>query len=248
MTLTRQNRTIAILALIVFSILSYKYFQNKNESPATESESEVSENVDQEQESAQESMGDEVSTSTTLLNNQPATEQQKVFGMILSDVADCLDLKIADIETTPEIRLDSLSRAFQSDFGQSSYEADRWMNWHLRMRDGKERRIRLENAESDDGKMTRELKYFTVDRDGQPSTIDMDDDKSVNPSDDVLDQLLKEGDVFYKERAAFVVFPNGERIEYLEKNGTLSEIEIIKGDRYYRCSDISERDSCQCVR
>ncbi len=248
MALNRQNRTIAILAVIVFSVLAYLFFKDSSPKIEEGSEAEQTEEVIEENVATQENMGDQVTGTTLLPTNPVDTEEQKTFGLIIGDIADCLDLKISELDGSPEVKLDSLTEVFQSELGQASFQADRWQNWHMRMRDGKERRIRLEISENDEGKVTKELKYFSVDREGQPSTIEQDDEKSLNPSDETLDQLLKEGEVFFKERAAYVVFPNGERIEYLEKDGTLSEIEIIKGDRYYRCGNISERDSCQCIR
>ena len=60
--------------------------------------------------------------------------------------------------------------------------------------------------------------------------------------------MLKEGDVFFKEKAGYAAFAGGEHVEFIEKNGTLNEIEFQKGDRFYRCQGFKSRESCQCVR
>jgi hypothetical protein len=121
------------------------------------------------------------------------------------------------------------------------------MEWHLRTPEGHERRLRLEITENDEGKVGRELHYFNLSSEGQSNPVELEPDKSGNPTDDVINQMLKEGEVFYKEKAAMAFFPNGERVEYVEKNGDLSEFEFFKENKQFRCHDVLVPESCQCL-
>jgi cytoskeletal protein RodZ len=175
-------------------------------------------------------------------------DEQKNFQLILNDIASCFDLKSTTSADAAPVAIESIINFVQTDLGPATNQSDRWMTWNIRNQDQGERRLRLEITEDDDGKRVRELKYYAIDKDGAPIPMELPPEKSENPSDETVNQMLKEGEVFYKEKAAYVDFSGGEHIEYIEKNGTLSEIEFQKGDRYFRCQAFKARESCQCVR
>jgi hypothetical protein len=120
------------------------------------------------------------------------------------------------------------------------------VNWHLRTPEGQERRLRLEITETDEGKIGRELHYFSVGANGQLNPIELEQDKANNPSDDVISEMLKEGSVFSKERAAVAFFPNGDHIEYVEKDDELSEIVYYKESPRFQCPSVKMPQNCQC--
>jgi hypothetical protein len=169
------------------------------------------------------------------------------YALSMDRLAACFQMRDSALAENPPLKIESLHSKFQSELGPVAHQSDRWMEWHLRTPEGRERRLRLEINESDDGKVVRELHYFTEAKDGVLNPLELDPSKAINPTDDVINQLLKEGEVFYKERAAVSFFPNGERVEYLEKNGDLSEVEFFKENKQFRCPDILVPETCQCI-
>ncbi len=245
MAIKTQNKTLGVFALITLIILALVLFrEGKMTSFLSSKNSELAEKdaslVKQEQ------MGDQVNSGAG--DDLKMTESQKNFAQIVGDLSDCLDIKSSNEASKAAVQIETLIQRYQGELGPVSHQSDRWMNWHMRNPEGKERRLRLEITENDVGKIDRELHFYSVDREGLPVPIEIDAVKSRNPSDEVINQMLKEGEVFHKERAAFVVFPGGERLEYVEKNGLLSEIEFIKNERIFRCNNLEARENCQCIR
>ncbi len=256
MAIRKQNRTLLILVVFILLILGYVLFREGKLNSLFGMQSDTESNSDENKASGQDQMGDQLKDQNGELGNQDQApvaanelennEMQKSFKQILVGMAECLDIKSPQASGPIAVQVETLFQQFQGELGPVSHQADRWMNWSLRNREGKERRLRLEITENDEGKIGRELHYFAVDRDGQPEPLEIEAEKANNPSDETVSQMLKEGEVFYKERAAFALFPGGERLEYVEKNGELSEIEFIRGEKYYRCQDLKSQDSCQC--
>lgn len=245
MAIKKQNRTLIIFVIVTLVILGY-VLNREGKLADLFGIGEVKEEGLDRPASDQDSMGDQVGGSS--VDAAQRIENQKAFAQILGDLSECLDIKSPEASGEAPVELETLLQQFQGELGPINHQSDRWMNWHLRNNEGKERRLRLEITENDEGKIGRELHYFAVDRDGQPLPIEIEPEKANNPSDDIVNQMLKEGEVFYKERAAYVVFPGGERAEYVEKNGELAEIEFVKGEKFYRCNNLKARENCQCVR
>lgn len=247
MAIRKQNAALLIFVVIVLAGLGYilvkegKLSQFYSEQAVDEEGNPIpSAEVDE-----QSTLGDSVDSS---LGSPGTIEDQKTFAVILDDLSECLDIKSAGASEAAPVGIDSIISLYQSELGAAKGPSDRWMNWHLRNRDGKEKRLRLEVKEDDNGHTLRELHYFSVDRSGQPTSIELEDDRRDNPSDEVINSMLREGEVFYKDRSSYVTFSSGERIEFVEKNGELSEIEFIKGESFFRCGDLESRENCQCTK
>jgi hypothetical protein len=193
-----------------------------------------------------ESMGDPVPSDSPA--SAAKIEAQKSFAQILMDLGDCFGLKTPQSSDEAPVSVETLLLHLQSELGPPSRQIDRWMSWHFHNREGRERRLRLEITETDTGTMKRELHLFAVDRDGQPVPLELDEEKSENPSDEVVNQLLHEGDVFFKEKAGSIEFPNHERIEFVETDGALSEMEFVRGDSLFKCTNLKMREACSCVK
>ncbi len=248
MQMKTQNRTLLVVVgfalLILFGILYQQgVFERGTKPGGIEVTDENKNNLPEPQ---QEMMGDPVKDPATL--NQISLDDQKMFQLILTDLSNCFDLKTTSMVDSSPVTIESILSHTQEDLGPTTRQVDRWMNWHLHAQGGAERRIRMELNELDGGKVVRLLKYFAVDKEGLPIPVEIPAEKSDNPSDEVVNQMLKEGDVFYKEKAATAHFSAGEHIDYIEKNGTLAEFEFQKADRYFRCQNFKSRESCQCVR
>lgn len=250
MAIRKQNRSLLIFVAIVLAGLGYlliregKMSELYTDGKAVGTAAVVAEDANVLHEQGE--LGAVASTSEQ--SSLQITEKQKAFAVILDDLSECLNIKTGRASGSSPVSVETILSSYQSELGAINSQSDRWVNWHLRNRDGKERRLRLEVKEDESGRPSRELHYYAVDRGGELSAIELPDDRSQNPSDDTIMTMLREGEVFFKDRAAFAVFSGGERIEYVEKNGELSEIEFIKGDSFFRCADLSSRENCQCTR
>ena len=243
MAIKRHNRTIWILAAVIFLLVIAFLMRDgrlqellANKSDAS-SETRPANNEEQ--------FGDQV--SELIQDSAQKFEGKKKYLLTLDKLGACFQMHGAALSDEIPLQIETLYQKFQEELGPVAHQADRWMDWHLRTPDGRERRLRLEITETDEGKIGRELHYFSVSRDGQPTPLELAADKTDNPSDEVINQMLKEGEVFEKERAAVSFFSNGERVEYIEKNGDLSEIEFFKETRQFRCQNILIPETCQCI-
>jgi hypothetical protein len=245
MAIHKHNRTIWILAAVIFLLVLVfllrdgrlqELITQKEQLTAVDTSGTV---VNEEQ------FGDKV--SEMMQESAQKFEGKKKLAQSLDKLGACFQMAGATQIEAPSLQIESLYQKFQDDLGSVAHQSDRWMEWHLRTPEGHERRLRLEITESDGGKVGRELHYFNMSRDGQSNPVELEPEKSGNPSDDVINQMLKEGEVFYKERAAMAFFPNGERVEYVEKNGDLSELEFFKENKQFRCHDVLVPETCQCL-
>lgn len=236
MAIRKQNRTIWVLAAVPIVLLVI-YLVREGElkrlfSSTQNGESKISAEAPETQ------FGDQVQS----------TDPDAIlkFQETLDLMAKCFQISGSDLPESSPVEISTLLKKFQGDIGPVSQEADRWVNWHLRTRDGQERRLRLEITETDEGKVGRELHYFAVGSSGQPVPIELDPDKATNPTDEVISEMLKEGAVYSKERAAVAFFSNGERIEYVEKDGQLYEVQFFKEDLHFQCANVKMPQNCQC--
>jgi hypothetical protein len=244
----KQNRTLVIVFVFVLGLMVVVLKQGGILKPG---ENSVAIEVNDPSKAggadpAQESLGDPVQEHSE--SNALRGDEERIFSLIVTDLNNCFEFKNFTLPPSLPVTIESILNSVQSELGPAANQADRWMNWHLKNKEGVERRVRLEITEGDEGKIVRELKYFAVDKEGLPVPMNLPPEKKDNPTDETLNSMLKEGDVFYKEKAAYAVFSGGARVEFVEKNGQLSELEFQKGDRYFRCQNLKLRDSCQCVR
>lgn len=240
MAIRKQNRTIWVLAAVILVLLLIFLVRDGRLSEALlETEDQPVDATTSQ--SLEEQFGDKV-----LGDGSTKGPDQQKFQETLNRLAQCFQVSGATLPESSPIQIETLFQKFQADFGPVSHQADRWVNWHLRTREGKERRLRLEITESDSGQIGRELHYFAVDRTGLPTPIELEPEKAMNPSDEVINQMLKEGEVFTKEKASVAFFPNQARVEYVEKDGQLSELEFYMNEHQFRCHDVKVPENCQC--
>lgn len=248
MAIRRQNRALLIFVAVILLLLGFSLFRegkfsSKKDEPVNPTPTTMIENNP---------------TSAAALGNPPAavetqpdaqhTEKQRAFAQIQGDLAECFGYKTGQPSASSPISLDAMILQFQSELGPVAHQTDKWVDWHLRSEDGDEKRMRLEISENDDGTIRKELHLYAMGRGGQPVPVELDPAQAMNPSDQVLNAMLRDGEVFLKEQAGSVVFPNGERLDYVQKNGELSEIEFVKGEKFFQCQDLGHREQCQCMK
>lgn len=255
MAIKKQNKALLIFVLLVllslFMVLSREGKINHqgfmDSIVDTESQQTPSEKLEDPSDEISQ-FGDPVERAQSAGPDQKDNSNQMAFKQIIEDLGECLNLKASEISPDAVAGIETIILSLQTELGPPSQQHDRWMNWNYKTSQGYERRLRLEVIESDSGILARELYNYALDRHGDAVPIDLPESMSVNPSDDVISEILKGSEVFSKERAALVIFPGGERVEYLERNEKLSELEFSKGDSYFRCSNLTARESCSCIQ
>ncbi len=238
MAIRKQNRTIWALAAAVFVVLVSVMVSDGRFMDALISNSQVTGDLP----SAIEQFGDRFVDPT----EESPSDSRGQFRDILNQMSTCFELPSTETELNVMPTAAGLVQKLENDFGPISHQKDRWMQWHLRTREGKERRLRLEIIESDDGQMRKELTYYGVDRQGQPTSLELSPEMATNPNDEVISQMLKEGEVFLKESSAIAHFFSHEKVEYTDRNGELVEFEVFKGDRRFGCRDAQVPATCLC--
>lgn len=183
-------------------------------------------------------------------SNQPESSQaeKQNFSIFLKQMSDCLKLKL-QVPDLSSPQLETLLQLASQEYGAPTFQ-DRWMNWHIHNQEGQERRIRLVIDPDGTGGSGRELRYYAVDSEGLPVPIPFPTEnvQTHNPSAEVINSLLKEGEVFYKEKASSATFNNGLSMQYTEKNDMITEFEANFGNVYFKCSNIkSPLEGCRCL-
>lgn len=191
-----------------------------------------------------ESAGDPIDTRSSA----SVREAQLAFGQVMQDISDCFEMKSVEPGKEFAVNVEAFLDEVQPSWGPATKQGDRWMSWHLKTKEGREKRYRLEIIETEEGAMKRQLQLFHVDRDGIPVGVELPDNESENPTDEALNQILKDGDVFYKEQAGYLEFSEGERVEYLMADNTLVELEVVRGETIFKCSSLKARESCTCTK
>jgi hypothetical protein len=243
-----SKRNLIILAVAVL-LIGFGYYCSRDNAPSETVASEESE----EQTVNQENLGQDESEKTEpVLNMGPDktvqdSEAKRIFAMVVEDMGQCLEIKAPEAQADVAVDLQTVVLQFQSDLGPGA-QNNKWQSWVIKTPNGKERRYRLDEKIDFDGALFKEIEGIEIAEEGAPVPIVIDADKSINPSQEVIDKLLSEGNVTGSERAGFVTFQGGERLDYIERNGQLSEVEFVRGDRFFRCGNILDRSSCQCMR
>jgi hypothetical protein len=248
----KQNRALGFLLLFAFFVVGMILFRNGDFLGAAKPSPLVTD-VKLTPSTTEETMGDPVSDETKPgvrpnLPPNPADAvanalEKKNFVEAMRAMATCLQMKTA-LPAAVSADPDSFLAILQSEWGAPNL-TDHWMAWHFRNHEGVEHRLRLDVVEGGGGS-GRELHYFTVDREGLPIPLELENVQTHNPSDEVINGILKEGDVFHKEKSVGGVFPGGETVEYTEKNDALDAVEVHHANKTFHCLTAPAAKTCVC--
>jgi hypothetical protein len=191
-------------------------------------------------------------TSTPAVAGAEVTPEEKTerqtFAKIMDEMRDCLEMSRTGFGEDNPVTVETMTSQVAQDFGQANGQGDRWYSWKLNTPGGEERLLRLDYFEDELGNPQREMHYFVVRSETDVIPLDLPPDKSLNPPDEFIRGTLGDGNVSYLERARYSTFPSGERVDFVEKNGKLAEIEVTRGEHFFRCDNIKDKQSCHCVR
>jgi hypothetical protein len=224
--MTTQNRALGFIFFFVLVVLTIVFFQTKDLFDVKD-KGEPALGLSQEQ------MGDLANQEETFIKN-------------LEGLNKCLGLKMSIPEKLP-VNISTIFSLVQPELGPQS-TADRWINWHMRDKEGKEKKLHLEITEGDQGQTTKELQAFYHDQSGNWVPHDLDKSLALNPKDETISQMLKDGEVLFKEKASISLFSGGARIEYTERDGNLSEFEFFKEQSSFHCNLRLAQNQCKCLK
>lgn len=178
-----------------------------------------------------------------------------------SDIIDALHLclgfsnelepDVVDKPLPEPVRILSLDEAIveiEKSLGPPVTQGDLWTNWILRLPEGLDRRIHLEIVENAQGKMQQNLSVFQMDQSGKATRVQLPDEQRTNPKFTVITEMLNAGEVLRKETSKYFQYANGERLEIVEADGRPAELEVVKGEIFFRCDEMKSPESCTCIR
>jgi hypothetical protein len=168
------------------------------------------------------------------------------FGPHLQEIGKCLSITNT-LNEAAKPSLADLQSSMQSTFGEMINMTSDWKNTHITLPSGEKRRVRIELEAKDDEPITRHLQYYSVDAEGLPVPIPLTPEQETNPSDTFLAGLESEGEVTLQEEAHRGFYPSGVEVYYVERNGSLAEIEMNYHGKSVRCQDLDKPQGlCNC--
>jgi hypothetical protein len=195
-------------------------------------------------------MGNDSTAATGMLaatgNASAAPTPQQLLGPHLKKIGECLGINNT-LNDSAELSFAALDASVQNELGGLMDKNLDWKNVHVTLSNGEKRRIRLEvEGVGEEGSVMR-LKYYSVDKEDLPVPIPLPEDQASNPSETYIASLEGDGEITLKEEAHRGVYTKGSELYYVERNGALSEVEIIHQGRSVKCQDLqSAQGTCNC--
>lgn len=171
----------------------------------------------------------------------------RAFPEVLKSLGTCFDIRNQISADQIEPSVAQLVDSLRGELGDAVADYEDWSNEHVTLPNGEQRRLRLENSADANGVPGRYLRYFKIDREGLPEPILLPPEQTQNPSEEVLNSLRGEGKRSLFERSLRSYFQNGEEVMTVEKNGYITELDMAKGNKTFKCSNVnSPQPNCRC--
>lgn len=251
----RKNFILLVVGVVGLAIILY-FVSPLSRSDANHSEDQVTEEIPPEslQPVAQ------APAETETAGNQPVTQTNtnqlaglnpavmKIFSQKLRDLGSCLETQNNVPGDELEPNLQTLIDSVRGEWGESVINTEDWMQVEMETPEGERRRMRVEMDFDTDTQVQRKLKLMTVSADGQTTPIPVSDDQAIEPSESLIASLEAGNKILSKEKFERIYFQNGEEIVAKQKDGFLTEIEVNKGPKSFKCTKLTEESTdCQCL-
>lgn len=169
-----------------------------------------------------------------------------LLGPHLRKIGECLGINNA-LNDSAELSFSAFDASVQNELGGLMEQNLDWKNIHLTLPNGEKRRIRMEVEAVSEESSGMRLKYYGVDSEDLPVPLPLPEDQSLNPSETFVASLEGEGQITLREEARRGVYTKGSELYYVERNGALSELEIIHHGKSVKCQDLqSPQGTCNC--
>lgn len=178
----------------------------------------------------------------------PSTATQKMFAQNLRALGQCLETQnsIPGDELEPTLR--TLVDSIRGEWGESVISTEDWMQVEMETPEGEKRRIRVEMDFDNETQVQRKLKFVTLEPNGETRPIAVPEEQAVEPSDSLIASLESGNKVLNREKFERVYFQNGEEIVARQANGFITELEVNRGNKSFKCSGVNqESPTCQCL-
>ena len=179
---------------------------------------------------------------------QEAPHLQENFTQALAGLQTCFSFSTSLEFSDGDSSLEAWKGALRPELGDIVLEAEDWTNTHLVLANGEKRRIRIESEMGNDNRITKKLKYASVDKDDLPVPINLPEEQTTEPSETFISSLEKEGQVTMTEKAERLYYSDGTEIMTVQRNNTVSEIEITKSGKSFHCWNMDQSThQCDCL-
>lgn len=227
--MNRHNRSLAFIFLFILVILGIILYQSRNYLMGTLAyEKSI---VEPQKTISQEQMG--------------IKEAQLPFLEILKGMSACLQYE-ANIPNDLTANIESILLVLQPVYGPQTLK-DKSMQWDLRGKDGSEKKLHLNLISDDEGKMIKQLEVYSVDIRGTEVKLELDPEKTKNPTDEYINTFLKDVEVLQKLKTSTAEFTNGVVLTYQEHENEIVNFEITKDQNTFHCQSLKSADNCQCL-
>lgn len=167
------------------------------------------------------------------------------FGSALQAMTSCLKLPAAG-GGSADPTLDNWVNAVRSELGEPVIQTEDWNNIEIRTAAGETRIIRVEMDYSGEERIVRRLSYTKFGPQGKSEEIPLDTQQTEDPSETFIASLEGDGQVVAREKSQRIYFGTGEEIVVTEKNGRVTEIEMSRNGRNFKCTGADTSARCQC--
>lgn len=136
----------------------------------------------------------------------------------------------------------------EKELGPAMMQGDLWTDWIVKLPEGMDRKIHLENIEDETGRIQQNLSLFQIDQSGKASRVLLTETEERNPDMAMISNLLNEGEIHRKESSRYYQYARGERLEVIELDGQPTELEIVRDEIFFRCDRLESTKNCTCIR
>lgn len=178
------------------------------------------------------------------------SDQEKIkryFATAVKNMVQCLNiddnLSVESLDPSPEY----IEDYFKNIYGGVISKSTQWSNTYLKLNNGEERRIHQELELNEQKIAEKKLKYFAIEKDGSPLALEVPHDQQINPSEQYINTLLNDGEIYLTENNIILFYENGAELNYIERNGKIMDFEIHNNGTGYKCSGLDiPQGSCRC--
>lgn len=177
-----------------------------------------------------------------------ATEEamHERFVTSMKDMSTCLELPTSGAPA--ESNINSWITSMKGSLGEPVLQTEDSSAVDIQTSSGERRRIQVEMDYSGEDRIVRRVKYVKLNGDEPGEAIPLAKEQSEDPSETFLASLESDGQVTGREKNERVYFASGEEVVVTEKNGKVSNIEVNRNGRSFRCqpTDVNA-PKCECV-
>ncbi len=235
-----------ILIVILMMAILWSLSRNKSSPKTTSIDNVEVENARLDTDATQADAAEELATAPVL--SGVTQKIQENFSQALITAQACFKFQNSLQATEGDPSLENWKSVLRTELGDVVLEAEDWVNTHLVLSNGEKRRIRIESEMGEDNRVTRKLKYASVDKEDLPVPIELPQEQTIDPNDTFVASLEKEGQVSMVEKASRLYYSDGSEVMSVQRNNIISEIEINRSGRSFHCWNLDkEKHQCDCL-